>query len=372
VEVVEIGGIIDSPLERAITTTIRDAEREGAEAVVIQIDSAGGIGDGRPTRLSAAIRDSRVPVATWIGPPGARAGGAAAVLALSGHEVAMAPGSALGPARSLDLRDRAPRRAPASDVLSSTGRAGADVLATRPSALSADEAQQSGLVDVVALQLPDLLRRLDARVVTVDGAERTMRTDPGSLSVRFRKHDIAGRVLHAVTKPSVAYLLLLGGLVGVVFELFHPSTGPAGLSGLFSLALAGYGLWVMSASRLGAGLLVGGVALLCVDLRLVSLGVFTVAGLAGLVAGSLLLFPAPKLHASPWMLAFGVLGMAAFMMGAMTRVLSDIRAVARGDQQIVDIHELVGEPGVSTPGVRGGGLGEEHGVLRPQSDEEKR
>lgn len=343
VEVVEIQGIVDGPTERAVTAALRRAEQENAEALIVQIDTAGGIDDARAVRMTRMLTGARVPVVTWIGPPGAVAERSGAVLALAGHVAAMAPGTFIGPVGSLDLRDRRPDPGAARvllvETLTSHGRSAAlagELLGPQP--VGADRAERSRLVDVLALQLPDLLQKLEGRKVGVEGAERVLRTDPSTLSVRFRKLDLMGRLLHAVAKPSIVYLLLLLGLVGVVFELFHPSRGPAGVSGLFAIGLAVYGIVVLQGSWLGVALILIAVASFCVDLRVEGFGLFTALGLAGLVAGSLLLFRAPALRVSSWVLAFGITAMTAFLVGAMTRVLRDLRAIARGELEVTDPH----------------------------------
>lgn len=345
VEVVEVEGIVDAAVARSITTAVREAERGRAEALIVQVDTEGGIEATRAESVVKALLGSRVPVVTWVGPPGATARNSGAALAIAGHVTAMAPGTLLGPAKTLDLRARRDDSSAAAALLAKTAAArGRDESTARDlseAALSAEGAEQAGLADVLAIRLPDLLKAINGKTVQIDGTERTLRTDPGELSVRFRKRDILGRVQHAVTKPSMAYLLVLLGFLGIVFEVFHPSTGPAGFSGLLSLGLGLYGVASMRGSWLAVGLLTGSMIALSIDLRYVSLGLFTLAGFASLVAGSLLLFTAPRLRVSPWVLAFGVSGMTAFMLGAMTRVLRDLRAVASGEREIVDLHEII-------------------------------
>lgn len=321
VEVVSVRGVIDATIQRSVTTTLRDAARERAAAVVIEIDSRGSLGAGPVNAIVDAIGRSDVRVVTWVAPPGARAEHGAAVIAQAGHVRAMAPGAAVGPVRTLDLRTSLDPQ----DALARAARAGRRDPAPITRSHTAVHAEERGLVDVLALQLPDLLQELD-----IDAS-----------SVRFRKADLIGRALHAVTQPSMAYLLLLLGLVGLVFEAFHPSTGPAGLTGALSAALGIYGVVVMGGSWIGLALLAAAAVAMSVDLRFAALGVFTLAGVVCLVAGSLLLFTAPLLRIDPGVLAFGILGMLAFMLGAMTRVLRDLRAIARGEMEQVDpVEEL--------------------------------
>lgn len=342
VEVVEVQGIIDGPVEGAVLDGLRAATERDAELVVLQIDSPGALGADRSRRLVEAVLDADVPVVTWIGPPGARAEHSAAALVLAGHLRSMAPGTALGPARTADLRAGGEQPELIAELLRDVAVAHdldrGEVFGVYTGARSADEAEEGRLVDVLAIQLPDLLRELDGTSVEVAGSQTTLRTDPSELSVRFRKTDLLGRALHAVAKPSIAYLLLLLGLVGVVFEIFHPSTGPSGFAGLLGLALAGYGIAVLGGSWIAVALIVLGVAGFCIDLRFQGLGVFTLAGFAALVAGSLLLFSGAWLHTDPWVLFFGVAGMVGFLLGAMTRVLRDLRLLARGELEVRDPH----------------------------------
>jgi membrane-bound serine protease (ClpP class) len=310
VEVLEVRGIIDSSVERAVIATIEQAESERAVLVVLQIDSKGTVGDDRASRLTQAIRRSRVPVVSWVGPPGAIARNGAARLVAASHLPAVSPGSRVGPVETVDLRER--------QTVSTADFDPADA--------------------VRAASVSDLLEELNGKEVRV--AERTvsLEVDPTETVIRFRKLDLPGRLLHAVAQPSIAYLLVLVGLVGIVFEVFHPSTGPAGVSGLAGLAFGLYGVATLGGSWLGVASMILGVAGFCVDLRYQGLGPFTVAGFAGLVAGSLLIFGGPYLRVDPWILAFGITSMVLFLLGAMTRVLRDLRAVARGEIEVRDPH----------------------------------
>jgi membrane-bound serine protease (ClpP class) len=311
IDVFEVKGIIDGPVERSIINGIRDAERADAALVALQIDSHGVVGHARLNRITRAITASDVPVLAWVGPPGAEAANGAAHIFMAATMRAMAPASTLGPLETLDLRtpDTSDREATPFDE-----------------ALNALDAEDEGVVEIVEPSLDAALDELD------------LAFDPDDAQIRFHKLDILGRVLHAAAQPSIVYLLLLLALVGIVFELFHPSNGPAGISGLVAGALAVYGIVALGGSWIGVALIVAGVTFFCVDLRYESLGAFTLGGLVALIAGSLLLFPSPWLRISPWILAFGIISMVMFLVGAMTRVLRDLRAIARGELEVTDAH----------------------------------
>jgi membrane-bound serine protease (ClpP class) len=316
IEVVEVKGIIDGSVERAVVRNLEQAARDRAALVVLQIDSRGVVDAARTRRIVGAVARSDVPVAAWVGPPGARAEHGAARIVEAARIRAMSPGSSLGPLQTLDLR----------------GRDGTSEVGTQPldARLSAADARDAELVRFIEASLDDLITVLDERDV-VD-------LDVDNALIRFHKLDIWGRALHAAAQPSMAYLFLLLALVGIVFELFHPSTGPAGVCGLIALSLSVYGMVVLGGSWVGFALIVAGVAGFCIDLRYQGLGVFTLFGFAALVAGSLLLFSGPYLRVSPWVLAFGVVAMTMFLLGAMTRVLRDLRLIARGELEVTDAH----------------------------------
>jgi membrane-bound serine protease (ClpP class) len=319
VEVVEVKGIIDSSVERAIVATIRGAENERADLVVLQIDSTGVLGRSRTVRLADSIQQSRVPIVSWIAPLGSRALDGAVAVFLAANVSAASPRSRIGiehgRIRTVDLRTRGENQ-----HVSRWDLGGRSTV-------------------MAAASIPDILERLaGATARWSDGRQTVLPEGLTEASVRFHKLDLLGRVLHGAAQPSITYLLLLLALVGIVFELFHPSTGPAGFAGLAALALALYGIVTLGGSWLGFALIVAGVALFCVDLRFSSLGIFSGLGFAGLVAGSLILFPGPWLRVSPWVLAFGIVGMVLFLLGAMTRVLRDLRAVARGELEVKEAH----------------------------------
>jgi membrane-bound serine protease (ClpP class) len=212
--------------------------------------------------------------------------------------------------------------------------------------LSASDAEEAHLVfsdqrvvaNLITPAIVELLEDLDGKAISVRGDRVRLSTDPDESSIRFHKGDLLGRALHAAAQPSIVYLLLLLALVGIVFELFHPSNGPAGISGLVALGLAVYGIVSLGGSWIGFALIVVGVAGFCLDLRFQTLSFPTILGFAALVAGSILLFSGTSLSISPWVLAFGILSMVAFLLGAMTRVLRDLRAVARGELEVTDAH----------------------------------
>ena len=336
VEVIEVAGPIDSSVERAILSNITTAERENAQAIVIQIDSRGAIGADRGSRVVDRISTAKVPVVVWI-PSGGHAENSTVLLAIAAQYASMAPSATMGPIKTLDLTSKAGAEPVAILRKSLAGQKG---LKDYPfdTRISAPTAEHRKIIDSVSGSLPDLLDAMNGKKVKLNGKSVTLATNPNRIIVRVHKLDLFGRILHAAAQASVAYLLILGGLVGIVFELFHPSNGPAGVTGLAAFSFGVYGVAAWNGSWVALAALLIGVLFFCIDLRYMRLGGITIVGAILLVAGSIFLFPGPYLRSSPWILAFGLASMIAFLLGAMTRVLRDLRAVARGELEVRDAH----------------------------------
>lgn len=332
IEVIDASGIIDANVERTIERVIAQAERNRASVVVLEMNSNGTVGAGRAERLAERVRRARIPVVAWIGPVGGRARNGAALIWFAADYSAMAPATTVGPIDTLDLRTRQPE----PEIKRVVRAFSADLTAS-----SAEQMKRTRRAQFVVATVGDLLTELDGEIVPGSDADATFDLDPRRDAIRLHKLDLLGRALHAAAQPSITYLLVLLGLVGMLFEAFHPSTGPAGVAGALAMGLGVYGVATLGASWLGFALIVAGVVGFAVDLRYQSLGVFTLTGFAALLAGSILLFGGPWLRVPPWLIAGGVAGMTAFLLGAMTRVLRDLRAVASGELEVRDAHEAV-------------------------------
>jgi membrane-bound serine protease (ClpP class) len=297
VEVVKVEGAIDRPLLGYLLERLDAAEREGA-MVVLQLDTAGTL-DEDAVALGRRVAEMDVPVIAWVGPAPSRASGAGLLLMYASAVAAVYPGSQTGPLHPLDLAR------PDADAKDLTGTiegwlAAHDRSADLPGSdrpLTAQEAIDLGIAQEPALSVPDLLNALDQRIVRTASGEVVLHTRvatteqearAGTVEIRFNDLGPVKRVLHAVSSPSMIYVLLVLGLAAVAFELTQPGFGFAGFSGIGMLALAAYGLSVVPVSWLGLGLLLGGVGLMVADVRTRRLGPPTAVGLVAFAAGSFL------------------------------------------------------------------------------------
>lgn len=348
VDIIEISGLIDPPMSRYIADEIREANREEAELLVISVSSDGGL-NTRTETLLRLIDASRVPIAVYVGPQRAVAGGAAAMLVAAAHVSAIGPSARLGPAHPTNLavragteRGRALRAATLEQINEFAAARGRSPVAYLESSMSASQAQQAGQVDFTVVSVAELLQRIDGREVTTAAGSRTLRLDKDAVDVRFHKPGPWPRVLHALANASLIYILLIVGALLIAFEIFQPGFGVAGVTGALLVVGGVYGLTVLPSSLWAIIAVTGGMALMTVDVALDGLGVPTAAGAVAFAAGSFGLFPGPAapLRIAWWLALLGVVSVLVFFVPVMTLV----RRARRPVRQIADA-SLVGQAG---------------------------
>jgi membrane-bound serine protease (ClpP class) len=332
VDVIEVGGRIDAIEASFLARSIRSAESAGSQLLVVQLDSPGSILSGQKLdELAFRIAHAAVPVAVWVGPSGARAYGGAVRLLEAAAVRAMANGTTAG-------------RFHGSCTLCPPG-----VPLLTGAAVTAGRALDRHGVDIVTPTLGDLVVELDgrqvggrtlqtAKVVERDGQPRREPT----VEVRFAKLAITERALHATTTPSIAYLMLVLGLLLIVFEFYSAGVGVVGLCGGVSLVLAAYGLAALDVNLLGLVLVVLGVFGFSVDVQAGAPRVWTVIGTVALSVGSWVLLPADRRPA--WLaVVLVVAGTVVFMLRGMT-----VMVRTRFSTSAINRAALVGEVAEAT------------------------
>ncbi|MFN2545255.1 MAG: nodulation protein NfeD [Actinomycetota bacterium] len=364
VDVVKVEGVIDRAMADYVTSTIADAERDGS-TVVLQLDTPGAL-NVDAVRVAQRVFDATVPVVVWVGPSGARATGVGFMFAYASSLTVTSPGSGIGPLDPLDLAVKPSLESPTDrDRALATMQTWAAARDRPPPArtwrrtftaqdallsLVADCARNVTFVvanpqDCAALDIPDLLRKIDGRTVPTAGGTATLATEirpDRPVLIRFHDLGIGRRVLHAVSAPVPIYVLLVLGLAGVAFELTQAGFGFAGIAGALALALGGFGLAVVPFDGLGLGFLLGGTGLLGLDVRLRRLGVLSALGFAAFVFGSLWVFRrvAPAIDLSPWLVGGAALATALYYGFALTVA---VKARERIVSTQVGLVGLVGE-----------------------------
>jgi membrane-bound serine protease (ClpP class) len=314
VDVIKVEGTLDRPLLGFINGMLDDATARGA-TVVLELDSAGGIGQGA-VGLADRIASMPVPVIVWVGPVPARASGGAMLLMLASSLASVAPGSETGPLDPVDLlHPDAP--VPGLDArinawLLARGRTA--VRAHEDEALDAQQAIEDGFAESAYPSVLDLLNGIDGKTVPTASGPVVLHTHIASteaeaqagqgVSIRFGELGPVRRVEHGVASPSMIYVLLVFGLACLAFETTQPGFGFAGFAGLFLLALAAYGITVVPPTWLGLGVLLAGLGALALDVRLRRFGVLTWGGTAVFALGSALVYGrvADPIRISPWLI----------------------------------------------------------------------
>ncbi|MDQ3951780.1 MAG: nodulation protein NfeD [Actinomycetota bacterium] len=354
-DVVPVEGVIDQPTAEYLIDRIAAAE-DDAVAVVVQLDTPGGL-DIAMRDVIGRIMQSEIPVVVWIAPQGARAASAGTFIAYAGHLTYMAAATELGAATPVNLsgeslppavEEKAINDAVAfiTELARERGRdvEFAEAAVRDAAAIGATEAVERGVVDGQASSLSELLQAIDgADVELASGATTTVDTwdeaaSKLNVTVRFQEMGLLQRLQHALTSPEIAFLLLLAGAFGIIFELYNPGIGLAGILGAAALFMGFYGLSVLPTNWLGVFLIVLAVVLLLVDLHAGGLGAWTAAGLVLLVLGGLMMFSGaePPLRLSPWAIVAAVAFTMLFFVSVMTAALRvRLRRPITGEEALV-------------------------------------
>jgi len=300
---ITVSGAITPPMAEFILANIEEASREGRAGLIILLDTPGGL-DLAMRDIAKGILNAPLPVIVFVYPAGARAASAGVIVTVAAHVAAMAPGTNIGAAHPVAIGfgggDKTMMEKVENDaaayvrgIARQRGRSEEWVeRAVRKSeSVTAEEALKKGVIDLVAADVPELLRGIDGREVKVGGKTVVIKTQ-GAV-VTEKKMGTRQRVLTAISDPNVAYILFLLGLAGLYFEFSHPGVILPGVVGAISLILAFFAMQTLPINYAGILLIVLGVILFIAEMKVVSHGILTVGGIISLVVGSLMLFESP-------------------------------------------------------------------------------
>jgi membrane-bound serine protease (ClpP class) len=368
--VLDVNGAIGPATSEYIRDGLEEAHRRQAKLIILRLDTPGGL-DASMREIVAEILKSPIPVIAYVGPSGARAASAGTYIVYASHLAAMAPSTHLGaatpvqlgggfPGRNDDKKDDSKKddekkatRSPASAAeakaindavayikglaeLRGRNAAWAEKAVREADTLTATEAQPQRVVEVIAKDLPDLLSQADGRIVTIDGREVVLHS--GKLSTTAIEPGWRNRFLAAITNPNVAYLLLLIGLYGLLFEFISPGAVFPGVLGGIALMVGLYALNLLPVSYAGVGLLLLGIALMIAEAFLPSFGVLGIGGVVSFALGSLFLFrgEVPGFQLSWPVVATATIASAGFLVVALAAVWrAHRRAVVTGEAALL-------------------------------------
>jgi membrane-bound serine protease (ClpP class) len=361
--VLDVNGIIGPAMADYIVREIRTVAPSDTGLVILRMNTPGGL-DTSMRQIISAILASPVPVATYVAPSGARAASAGTYIAYASAIAAMAPGTNIGAATPVQLggsllpggtdQNSKTKSGTTADTetrkiindaiayirgLATLNNRNADWAADAVrSAVSvpASEALSLHVIDAVATDVPDLLRQIDGKVVTVNGKPERLATT--GLSIVDVPQDWRTELLGLITNPDVAFILMLIGIYGLILEFFNPGAVAPGLVGTVSLLIALYALAFIPINYAGVALVIVGIGLMLAEIHIGAFGTLGVGGIGAFVIGALLMFPA---RGTGFTLSWGVvigaaLGSAALILLALATLLrSRKRPVVTGSEALI-------------------------------------
>jgi membrane-bound serine protease (ClpP class) len=336
--------IISPVVDEYITKSVQEATDQGAEALLIQLDTPGGLLSSTRT-IVKSILGASIPVIVYVSPNGARAGSAGVFITLSAHVAAMAPSTNIGAAHPVSVggnlkaqysETEKPAKAssplkklvgkfqkqdsekndkkqeeseeehdPMSDKILNDTIAWVKAIAKQrgrnvewavksvkeSASITADEALKNNVIDLIADDVKSLLEKIDGKKITLPSGEKTLKT----AGARVVAHPMSQRqeILSVLINPNVAYIFMMLGMYGLLFEITHPGSWIPGIVGLICLIVAFYAFQTIPTNYAGLGLILIAFILFIAEAFVTSFGLLTLGGVVCMVLGSLFLIDSP-------------------------------------------------------------------------------
>jgi len=283
------------------------AEKEKFDILLIQLDTPGGL-DTSMREIVKIIMNSPSPVVVYVAPRGARAASAGVFIALSSHLLAMAPGTNIGAAHPVSLMggmDKSMEEKVVNDaaayIRSIAQKRGRNVewaeKAVRESAsLSAEEALEAKVADIMAEDLAELLKKIHGRKIKVDEKEVILNTE--NARIDYFEPTFKDRFLQKLADPNIAYILLMIGIWGIILEFFNPGIFLPGIAGAICLILSFFSLQLIPFNLAGILLIILAIILFILETQIPSYGALTIGGVIAIVIGSLMLIEPSAVYIS--------------------------------------------------------------------------
>lgn len=379
---IDLAGTVNPIIADHIVRSISDANKNGSEFILLTIDTPGGLMNSM-REIIKAILTSQVPVVVYTYPKGAQAASAGGFIMLAGHINAMAPGTEIGAMHPVSpfvdfgtINDQRKDNAPGQEVMAAkvlndtvayargiAQKRGRNVSWTEKAiteAISSSymEAKAAGVVDIIAEDIPDLLKQLDGRKVDVNGKNVVIHVDG------LQEHSYAmnwkQKMLNFFADPQVVFFLFIIAVVGIGVEIKNPGLIFPGTIGTLSFLVFLMAIRVLPVNIAGLVLIILSIALFILELKFVSYGVLTIAGIVSFIAGALILFDSPLQGFSIPVssIASAVLFILAFIFGV-------LRAIVKAHREKVTTGKegLVGETGIAASSIDSTGKVLVHGEL---------
>lgn len=292
-------GVINPVAAEYLHDALASAQEGGAQALIIRLDTPGGL----DTSMRLIIKDitgATIPVVAYVSPSGGRAASAGVFITMAAHIAAMAPGTNIGAAHPVAMgggeMDKTMKEKVENDsvayiksIAEQRGRnvAWAEDAVRKSVAVTEREALKLKIIDLVAEDLPALLKQLDGRTAILQAGPAVLHT--GGATVREFPMDVRLELLKVLSDPNIAYLLMTIGTIGILAELYNPGAILPGIVGAISLILAFYSFQSLPVNYAGVLLVILGIVFFILEATVTSYGLLAIGGIISMVLGSLML-----------------------------------------------------------------------------------
>jgi membrane-bound serine protease (ClpP class) len=353
VDLIVIDGSINPAVDDFIRESIGRSKTNGARALIIQLDTPGGLLTSTRTIVKELLSDV-VPVIVYVAPSGAGAGSAGVFITLAAHIAAMAPGTNIGAAHPVAGGGQEVKGVMGEKIENFTASFSESIAqqrgrntewaiqAVRKSvSITEKEALKIKVIDIVAKDIDDLLEQAHGRKVDIEGQKRELALK----GARVQRYEMSlkQKVLNTIADPNIAYLLMMAGILGLYMEFAHPGVIFPGVAGAICLLLAFASLQLLPINYTGLALIILGIGLLIGEAFYPSFGVLGIGGIISLTLGSLLLFDTP-------MSDFGVDRTIVFTavgtLGSFVLAVSYLVFRSQKEKVTLGVEGLIGEIGV--------------------------
>ena len=332
IRVVGISGPVNPVTAKYVIRNLKLSARLGEQLFLIEMDTPGGL-DSAMRDIVKEIFASPVPVTVYVAPSGARAASAGAIIAMSADVCAMAPGTNIGAAHPVSLGEQPDKtmqekilndaEAYVEGIARKRGRniEEAKKMVRSSSSLSAEKALELRVIDLVAANRVDLLKKIDARGIERDGKRIVLKlADAKIIQAEMGTRE---KILDTISNPNVAYVLMMLGMLGLFFELSNPGVILPGVIGGISLILAFFAFQTLPVNYAGVLLIILALILFIAEIKIVSHGMLTVGGVISMILGSLMLFesPEPYMQVSWSVILVTVLAVTSFALIVVTKAI---------------------------------------------------
>jgi membrane-bound serine protease (ClpP class) len=295
---ITVDGSINPSSANFIERSIKKATAENAEALLIHLNTPGGL--LKSTRVIVGhILESEIPVIVYVSPGGAHAGSAGVFITMAAHVAAMAPGTNIGAAHPVSMQggtDSTMNTKATNDAVAfiktiaqkrNRNSEWAEEAVTKSVSITGSEALDLNVIDLIAVTTNQLLNEVDGRTVEVNSGTKTLSTRQAQVQVV--EMSFIEKILNIISDPNIAYILLMLGFYGLLFELYSPGAIFPGVIGGLGLILGFYALAALPLNYAGLALIIFGIVLFVLEIKVTSYGILTIGGVVSLLLGSLML-----------------------------------------------------------------------------------